>query len=609
MKNLILIIIFIFTFFSFAQNSLVQRVEPPFWWTGFKNDTLQLLVYGQNISRSEVKIENKSVQLISVKEAENPNYLFVDVVIPKTEQDFSFTINFSNEFLDTTIEYNLLKRQKEKKHKGFDRNDVVYLIMADRFCDGNPSNNKIGDSLDNYTEKDLDGRKGGDIEGIISKLDYLQELGVTAIWITPMLENNMYMSYHGYAATNLYKIDPRFGTKELYKKLVEEAHKKDLKIIMDHVSNHIGINHWWIKDLPFKNWINGEPGNHLPANHNKQTFHDLHSPGESVRLTWESWFTSYMPDLNYKNPFLKKYMIQNTIWWIEFLGIDGIREDTYPYVNQYYMSDWAQAIFSEYPNFNIVAEVWTGEAPFLASYQRNNKFGSKLNSHIPSVTDFALADAIRDFLSGESKLDAIFNVLAMDYLYYQPEMLLTFFDNHDISRGLFLANGDVDKLKLALTLLLTTRGIPKLTYGTEIGIVGDNRHGTIRTPFPGGFPNDKRNAFIKADRTNRENDLFYFTKNLLSIRKKHKALREGKLVHFYPFDNVYVYFRISGDEKLMIIINANENDKTINLNYIKETIGDDKSFFDLLSNEKVKITSNNELAISKKSSRIYLLSK
>ncbi len=609
MKKLILTILFIQSILTYSQSNWIKRIEPPNWWTGFKNDTLQLLVYGNEVSKIQVRIEDQFVQLLKINEAESPNYLFLDILIPKIEQEFSFKINFSYGATDTSISYKLHKRQKGTRHQGFDKKDVVYLIMADRFCDGNPSNNKIGDSLDNYTEKDLDGRKGGDIEGIISKLDYLKDLGITALWITPMLENNMYMSYHGYAATDLYKIDPRFGSNELYKKLVDEAHQKNLKIIMDHVSNHVGINHWWIQDLPFENWINGKLGNHYPANHNKMTFYDIYSPGESVRLSWEGWFTDYMPDLNYKNPFLKKYMIQNTIWWIEYLGIDGIREDTYPYVDQYYMSEWAQRIFEEFPNFNIVAEVWTGESPFLAAYQRNNKFGSKINSNIPSVTDFAFADAVRDFLSGKKNLDAVFNILAMDHLYYQPDMLLTFFDNHDISRGLYLADEDLEKLKLALTILLTTRGIPKLLYGTEIGIVGDDRHGSIRTPFPGGFSKHKRNAFTDEGRTESEKDIFNFTKKLLHIRKTNKALTEGKLIHFYPFDNIYVYFRISDKQKIMIVINGNDKEKKINLNNYKETIGDEKKLFDLISEKFFNPDEKNQIIVPKKSSHIYLLNK
>ncbi|MCU0344633.1 MAG: alpha-amylase family glycosyl hydrolase [Ignavibacterium sp.] len=499
------------------------------------------------------------------------------------------------------------REESENKYKGFNQSDVMYLIMADRFCDGNSDNNNIDDSLDEFTSKDMDGRKGGDIEGITSKLDYLKDLGVTTVWITPMLENNMYMSYHGYAATDLYKIDPRFGSNELYKELVNQAHDKGLKIIMDHVSNHIGINHWWMKDIPFASWINGTFGNHLPANHNKMTFPDPYSPGESVDLIWDGWFTNYMVDLNQANPFLSKYLIQNTIWWIEYLGINGIREDTYPYCNQYAMAKWNKAILDEYPEFNIVGEIWTGEPPFLAAYQQKNKFGVHLDSHLPCVTDFALSDALRNFLSDKKGLEGIFNTLAQDFLYYDASNLLTFFDNHDIARGLYIANEDLDKYKIALTILLTTRGIPKILYGSEIGIVGDNNHGRIRSPFPGGFENDSLNSFSSCDRTEYQNDVFNFTQELLELRKSYKSLAVGKLTHFYPFENLYVYFRKTNDESTMIIVNSNDKDVEVDLNKYKETLAETINIKNVKTNEETDITQNKKIIIKKKSAEIFLL--
>ena len=574
-----------------------------------KYDTIQIMVYGKNLSDVEIIPQHGPIEVIKVQNAKSPNYLFIDLFIsPESESPYNFEIGFSKGGMDTVISYPILSRENpENKFKGFNQSDVMYLIMADRFCDGNPSNNKIGDSLDQFTSKDLDGRKGGDIEGIISKLDYLKALGITSIWITPMLENNMWMSYHGYAATDLYKIDPRFGSNELYKALVGEAHDKGLKIIMDHVSNHIGINHWWMKDLPFTDWINGTPENHLPANHNKMTFPDPHSPGESVDLTWDGWFTDYMPDLNQANPFLKKYLIQNTIWWIEYLGIDGIREDTYPYCNQYFMSEWNKTILEEYPNFNIVGEIWTGEPAYLAAYQQKNKFGVHLNSNLPVVTDFALSDALRNYLSGKKGLEGIFNSLAQDFLYYDSNNLLTFFDNHDISRALFVADRDVEKYKIALTILLTTRGIPKIFYGSEIGIVGDNNHGNIRSPFPGGFENDIHDAFNSCDRTEYENDIFNFTQNLLELRKKYKSLSQGNLVHFYPINNVYVYFRETNDESTMIIANNNDNDFEVDLNNYKETLNGILQIENLKSNEEFDITQDKKITIKRKSAEIFLL--
>ncbi|MFN3873236.1 MAG: alpha-amylase family glycosyl hydrolase [Ignavibacterium sp.] len=596
---------------AFTQSFKVERIEPPNWWFGMKTDTIQILLYGENVGNAEIYPSHRGATVIDYHKAESPNYLFIDLLIDNSvKENLTFEIGLATNDYDTVITFPILQREKrEKAFQGFNQSDVVYLIMADRFCDGNPENNTIGDSLDEFTENDLDGRKGGDIEGIISKLDYLKELGVSALWITPMLENNMWMSYHGYAATDLYKIDPRFGSNELYKKLVEEAHKKDLKIIMDHVSNHIGINHWWIKDLPFKDWINGEPGNHLPANHNKMTFPDPYSPGESVDLIWNGWFTDYMPDLNQRNPYLKKYLIQNTIWWIEYLGIDGIREDTYPYVNQYYLSDWAKIILDEYPLFNIVGEIWTGEAPYLAAYQRNNKFGLKLNSNLSSVTDFALADALRDYLSDKKGLEGVFNILAMDYIYSEPENLLTFIDNHDIARGLYLANGNIQKFKIALTILLTTRGIPKILYGTEIGIVGDDRHGTIRTPFPGGFRFSDHNAFTKCGRTDFENDIFKFTQKLISLRRNFKSLSNGKLTHYYPFNNVYVYFRKLNNETTMIVVNGSEKEQTIELSSYSEILTGTKRLIDIINDDEIEISKSNSIKINPLSSVIYLLEK
>lgn len=605
----ILTLLLFYNFTLLAQQFSINRIEPPNWWAGMKHDTVQLMIYGKNLSDVEIYPQHGPIEIVDVHKAESPNYIFIDLAIsPDIKSDYNFEIGFSKGNQEEVIKYPILARENSKnKFQGFNQSDVMYLIMADRFCDGNPGNNKIGDSLDQFTSDDLNGRKGGDIEGITSKLDYLIDLGVTSIWITPMLENNMYMSYHGYAATDMYRIDPRFGSNELYKKLVEQAHSKGLKIIMDHVSNHIGINHWWMKDLPFSSWINGTVDNHLPANHNKMTFPDPYSPGESVDLSWNGWFTNYMVDLNQANPFLKKYLIQNTIWWIEYLGLDGIREDTYPYCNQYAMADWNKAILDEYPKFNIVGEIWTGETPVLAAYQQKNKFGIHLDSHLPCVTDFALSDAFRNYLSGKKGLEGIFNTLAQDFLYHDANNLLTFFDNHDISRGLFIANGDVAKFKIALTILLTIRGIPKIFYGSEIGIIGAEHHGTIRSPFPGGFENDSLNAFYSCDRTEYQQDIFNFTQSILELRKNYKSLSEGKLTHFYPFNNIYVYFRETDDEKTMIVVNGSEVDSEIDLDNYKETLGSTKMIKNLKSNDKFTITANKKIKINKKSAEIFLL--
>lgn len=590
-----------------AQSFKINKIEPPNWWSGMKNTQLQLMVYGENLNAIKVKSSNNKLKIKQIISSENSSYIFVDLSL-KNIQSGDYKLVFSKGKETQTVVYPILKRRNSSnEHNGFSNEDVIYLIMADRFCDGNPNNNTIDDSLDEFTSKDLDGRKGGDIEGIISNLDYPKELGITTIWITPMLENNMWMSYHGYAATNLYRIDPRFGTNELYKKLVDEAHKRGLKVIMDHVSNHIGINHRWIRNLPYKDWINGTVENHLQANHNKMTFPDPYSPGEAVDLTWNGWFENYMVDLNQANPFLKKYLIQNTIWWIEYLGIDGIREDTYPYCNQYAITEWNTAILTEYPKFNIVGEIWTGEPAYLAAYQQKNKFGVHLDSNLPCVTDFALADAFRNYLSGKKGLEGIFNTLAQDFLYHDPNNLLTFFDNHDISRGLYVANEDVEKYKIALTILLTTRGIPKILYGSEIGMIGDEKHGNIRSPFPGGFANDIRNAFEMSGRTDYENDIFKFTQQLLEIRKEYKSLSKGKLIHFYPFDNVYFYLRELNGESTLVVVNNNDKSAEVDFEKYPKTFGKFKKVMNVKTNEAIDLNQSRKILINRKSAEIFLM--
>ena len=359
LKSLILIILFSLS--GFSQNFIINKIEPPNWWVGMKWDTVQLMVYGENLERITVSSENNSLEILDVQYLPNTTYLIVDIFVPQNLTPDNYNLIFSNGNEEKQYAFPIFKRElPANEHHGFSNEDVIYLIFADRFCDGNPSSNTIGDSLDQFISADLDGRKGGDIEGIISKLDYLKELGVTALWITPMLENDMWMSYHGYATTDLYKIDSRFGSNELYKKLVDEAHNKGLKVILDHVSNHIGINHYWVKNLPSPNWFNGSPSNFIHASHDKMAFLDIHGDSTIVKQIQQGWFTDYMPDLNQRNSYLKKYLIQNTLWWIEYAGIDGIREDTYPYCDQIYLSEWANAILTEYPNFNIVGEIWQG---------------------------------------------------------------------------------------------------------------------------------------------------------------------------------------------------------------------------------------------------------
>ncbi|HSW56071.1 MAG TPA: alpha-amylase family glycosyl hydrolase [Ignavibacteriaceae bacterium] len=607
----VLIFIFFYSLAGFSQNFSVNKIEPPNWWVGMKWDTVQLMVYGENLTGVNVRSVDDKLKILSFQSSENGSYLFVDVYISNELEPRDYELVFFNDDIETEIFYPILSREISAiEHQGFSNEDVIYLIFADRFCDGNPDNNTIGDSLDQFTSDDLDGRKGGDIEGIISKLDYLKELGVTAVWITPMLENNMWMSYHGYAATDLYKIDPRFGSNELYKKLVSEAHKHGLKIILDHVSNHIGINHHWVNNPPASDWFNGTRENFIRASHDKMAFLDIHGDSITVKMNQQGWFTDYMPDLNQRNPFLKKYLIQNTLWWIEYAGIDGIREDTYPYNDQKYLADWAEAILTEYPNFNIVGEIWQGIPAVVSGYQSKSPIRKiDFDSNLPSVTDFALSDAIRDYLSGAKSIYKVYETIAQDIVYPDPDNLMVFFDNHDVDRAMLVADGDVDKYKLALNLVLFTRGISKIFYGTELGIKAGKKHGEVREPFPGGFFGDDRNAFNREGRTNFENDIYNYLQELLLLRKGYPVLAKGKLRHIYPAENVYILLKYYNEEIAMILINSSEEDISVESALIKKFLPEAEGLLNLKSQEEINLKSIDHFAMEKMTVEIFLIRK
>jgi len=608
-KNLVPIILFVLFYFpiSFPQDFSINKIEPPNWWVGMKWNKVQLMVYGENLGDVSVSTSYPGINVIKTHSVENKNYLFVDIEIPNDLPDGDYELIFRKGNEIVRYNYPILNRElAPEDHKGFSNEDVIYLIFTDRFCDGNPDNNTIGDSLDEFTSTDLDGRHGGDIEGIISKLDYLSDLGVTALWMTPMLENNMWMSYHGYAATDLYKIDSRLGSNELYKNLVDEAHARGLKIILDHVSNHVGINHSWIKNLPFDDWFNGTPENHIPAIHDKMAFLDIHGDSTIVKSTTEGWFQNYMPDLNQRNPYLKKYLIQNTLWWIEYSGLNGIREDTYPYNDQKYLAEWAEAILTEYPNFNIVGEIWQGIPSIISGYQTNSPVRKlDFDSNLPAVTDFALADAIRAYLTGEKSIYQFYETLAQDFAYSNPDNLLVFMDNHDIERAMFLADGNVKKFKIALNLVLFTRGIPVIFYGSEIGIKGGKSHGELRKPFPGGFIENDRNGFIEEGRTQQENEIYNYLSELLNLRKNNPVLAKGKLKHIYSGDDVYVIIKTLGDEQILIILNTGEKQIPIPTQQIKMFLPQVIELYNLKTKEVIDIKPYEILTLEKYSAEIY----
>jgi len=604
MKKFFIAILFIVTI-SFAQNLSVEKVEPSNWWVEMKLNKIQLMIYGSNLKNFSASFDERKIKVLKTHQLENSNYAFIDIEIPNNlpAKVYKLKLNSSNQTV--TIDFPIYKREKTKnKFQGFNQTDAIYLIMPDRFVNGDVSNDSIAGYSDSMQKIQYQGRAGGDLQGVINKLDYIKELGFTAIWLTPIVENNTFRSYHGYAATDFYKVDPRLGTNELYKKLVEEAHKRNLKIIFDHVANHCSDDHPWMKNLPMKNWFNGTKENHLEANHNKMVFTDIHADSTTIKQVEQGWFVSSMPDLNQENIYVQNYIIQNTIWWMEYAGFDGIREDTYPYNNQKFMSRWANTILNEYPTTNIVGEVWTGEVDFLSTYQENNPF-KKMNTHLPSVTDFALRDVLIRFVEGKDNTYQIFNVLAKDYLYTDATQLLTFVDNHDLPRLMYLSKGNIQKAKMAYDILFTVRGIPQIFYGSEIGMVGTDDHGSLRIPFPGGFPNDKRNAFTEQGRTDYENDIFNHLKTLLKIRNSNNAFTLGKLVHFPPINDVYVYFRIHGNDKFMIVINNNSKTQLVNFSSMNNYVSPKNNLIDIRSNKKYQLNDEHKLEIPEMSSIIF----
>jgi glycosidase len=595
---------------SLAQPPTVARIDPPNWWVGMKQNSIQLMLYGERLSDISARSKSGRLTVKKVHRIENASYAFIDVAISQEAKPGTYAIRLRNPSGETTISYELLRRVNPTgRYQGFDARDVIYLITPDRFANGDTTNDSVVEMTDKLDRAAPYGRHGGDIQGIIGKLDYLQDLGITALWMNPMVEDNASnASYHGYAATDLYHIDPRFGTNELYKKLVDEAHKHGLKIIMDHVNNHIGINHPWIKNLPTQDWLNGTVDNHQKAFHSKIELSDLHTDSLIKSKATHGWFTDYMPDINQSNPLVARYLIQNTLWWIESTGLDGIREDTYPYIDPAFRAEWCDAIVKEYPGFNIVGEVWIQDPAYLAPYQKGSFLGKKFDPRLPSITDFGLFDAFHRVFAESASVSAVFECLTKDFLYPDPNKLVTFLDNHDISRIMFRVRGDVNRFKLALTLLLTTRGIPQLLYGTEIGMVGGRDHGSLRADFPGGFPGDDRDAFTPRERTERENDLFNFTRDLLRLRKEYTALSLGKLVHFKPSDEVYAYFRIHESERIMVIINVGKEKRTVDLTPFEQHFGGRSELLDLRSGRRIDVIPGMSVEIEGYQSNIFLLS-
>ena len=550
---------------KFAGQS-IQRVEPPNWWVGMKTP-LQLMFYGQNLIGSAVTVDGIGIEIMKIHDADSPNYLFVDVMIAPDAKAGEYTFTLTKGKKSVKHKYRIeQRRENSAERQSFNSFDLVYLIMPDRFANGNSANDNMPEALEKVNRNNHHGRHGGDIQGIIDKLDYMQDIGITAIWTTPLLfDNEPVYSYHGYACADYYKIDPRFGTNDLYKKLTEEAHKRGIKIIKDVVTNHCGTAHWWMKDLPFKDWIN-HPTGFVRSNGRFSTVSDPNVSQADLLGCVNGWFDTSMPDMRTENPFVLQYFKQLFVWWIEWANIDGLRVDTYPYNEKYSMAKWTNSMMAEYPNLNIVGECWSS-APNIVAYWDGasvNKDG--YNSGLPSVMDFPLMDAIETGLKAEnfswnSGMNTIYNALSLDFVYHDPRTLMIFIDNHDTYRFADLMNGNHKRIKLGLTMLATMRGVPQLYYGTELMFRAKDikeGHGGARIDFPGGWKEDTKNLFNPAERDEEETEVFNHTKKLFTWRKTNETIHNGKTMHFIPRDNTYSYFRYDDNGAVFVLINASD---------------------------------------------------
>ncbi len=554
-----------------AQLPALERIEPMNWWAGMKNPKLQLLVHGSNISQKSVGLNYPGVKVLKIDKVENPNYLFLNLEISPAAKPGSFLITFSSKNgKPVSYKYELKARDRSPgRVQGVTSKDVVYLIMPDRFANGDKTNDVVQGMQETTLNRDsMYYRHGGDIQGIINNLGYLKDLGITTIWCTPEIENDEpHASYHGYAVTDHYKIDPRYGTNELYKAYVQKCHSMGLKVIKDVVHNHIGSEHWIMKDMPMKDWVHRWP-EYTQTTYKDQTVMDPYAAAADKKLMQDGWFDRHMPDLNQNNPCVQNYLTQNHIWWIEYAGIDGLRLDTYPYNDLAYMSDWAGKVQAEFPRLSIFGETLVGSVVNQAFFTGGNTINQKVDTHLPGVTDVQVKDGIYETLNGKfdwsSGVNRLYSVLANDFVYRDAWRNCIFLDNHDMSRFYSMVGENFDKFKSGMAMLLTTRGIPQIYYGTEILMKNfSNPDGLVREDFKGGWPEDKVNKFTEKGRTSKENEAFDYVKRLANYRRNNPVLQTGRLMQYVPEKGIYVYFRYSDDKTVMVIVNSNDKEESI----------------------------------------------
>lgn len=559
-----------FAYHSFAQNNV--DVYPTNWYVGMKNPKLQLMLHGKDIGAvKHVSISYPGVTLEHVHHVEGENYLFVDLRIAATAKPGKATIKLGSE----NIPFEFKARRKGngiEYAQGVDSKDFVYLIMPDRFSNGDYSNDKVPGMKDQTLNRDsMYHRHGGDMQGVINHLDYLQDLGVTTLWMTPVIENDMpNRTEHGYAFTNHYKIDPRLGGAEAYKKLSDALHKRGMKLIQDAVYNHCGLDNFFVQDLPMKDWLHQWPTFTHP-NYKDQTLFDNYASSYDQKHMVDAWFVPSMPDLNQSNPYVANFLIQHAIWCVEEFGVDGWRIDTYIYVDQDFMNHCNQALIDEYPKMTMFGEVWVNGTVNEAYFTRNN-LNVPFKSNATGVVDFqCLFNGIQPALTQDNGVERLYQTLSNDILYKNPMNNVIFLDNHDMTRFYSQVKEDINKLKMGIGWLLTERGTPEMYYGTEVLLKGiSNPDGLVRGDFPGGWKEDKLNKFTAEGRTEKENEVFNWTRTIAKFRKNSSAIKTGKLMQFVPDRGVYTYFRYDNKQTVMVMMNTSNEDRTVDLTRFEE---------------------------------------
>lgn len=590
-----------------AENGRINRVEPLSWWTGMTTP-LQVMFHGDNIAACDVALaaESQGVAIKGVHKADSPNYLFVDVEISATAAAGTYYFIFTDkEGVSFKVPYEIAERKEgSRERKSFTTADMIYLLMPDRFANGDESNDETSPMKEQPNRKHPFGRHGGDLQGIINNLDYIASVGATAIWSTPLLcDDEPAQSYHGYACSDYYHIDPRYGSNELYREYVEKAHEKGIKIIMDIVTNHCGIAHWWMEDLPFKDWVHQFP-EFTRTNNVFSTNMDPNASQYDLMIQESGWFDYSMPDMNLNNPFLLQYFKQWAVWWIEYASLDGFRVDTYPYNEKQPMSEWCKAILAEYPNFNIVGECWTGSIPQLAYWQGGNANNDGFNSNLPSIMDFPLRDAIAAALSTDSPrwgegMIRVYDVLSHDFVYHDLSKMMIFAGNHDIERIADIVKKNPARAKLSMALLATMRGIPQILYGDEQMLTSSDMkmgHGGLRVDFPGGWKGDKQNLFDAEQRDGVHKELFDYTSRLFQWRKTKPVIHNGKTLHFATRDNTYAYFRYDDTDAVFVYINNSRGAKTIPWANYAEFVGEKIEGVNVLTGESVVVDASTKVA-------------